>query len=53
MGRKRHIEMCGLCNHKIDISEKININDYDESWRDGFILVYCDECGNQIEVRRK
>ena len=33
--------------------EKIELNDWDKSWREGYILIYCDKCSNQIEVRRK
>ena len=53
MGKKNQIEICRLCNHKNDIAEKIELNDWDKSWREGYILIYCDKCSNQIEVRRK
>lgn len=51
MGKKHRIERCGVCRRNLDISEKLEIEDYDKSWRDGYVLVYCDECSNQIEVR--
>lgn len=53
MGKKNQIEVCKCCRCQNNISEKIELNDFDESWREGYILVYCDECASQIEVKLK
>lgn len=53
MGKKHKLERCKVCNHTIDITDKLDIEDFDLSWREGYILVYCDECANQIEVKVK
>ena len=53
MGKKIQYEICNVCNHKNNITESIELNDYDDSWRDGYILYYCQECGNQLEIRVK
>ena len=53
MGKKIKYEVCRICKHKNNITEKLELNDYDESWREGYILIYCDECGSQIELKLK
>ena len=53
MGKKIQYEICNVCKHKNNITESIELNDYDDSWRDGYILCYCQECGNQLEIRVK
>lgn len=53
MGKKIQCEICNVCKHKNNITEKLELNDFDESWRTGYVLIYCDECGNQLEIRTK
>ena len=53
MGKKAQYETCNTCRHRNNISEMLSLNDYDESWREGYILICCQECSNQIEAKIK
>ena len=53
MGKKRQIETCNVCGHKNDLTVIFENGDFEPSWREGYVLIYCEECGNTIEVRRR
>ena len=53
MGKKRQIETCNVCGHKNDLTVMFENEDFEPSWREGYVLIYCEECGNTIEVRKR
>ena len=53
MGKKRQIETCNVCGHKNDLTVIFENGDFEPSWREGYVLIYCEECGNTIEVRKR
>ena len=53
MGKKIQYEFCKSCGCKNNITEMIENEDYDISYRDGYRLYYCIECGMQFELRVK
>lgn len=53
MGKKRQIITCNVCKCKNDVTLMMENEDYEPSWRNGYILIYCEQCGNTIEVKAK
>ena len=51
MAKKKQIETCKVCGCKNDITLMLENEDYDNSWREGYVLIYCEECGNTMEVK--
>ena len=53
MAKKKQIETCNVCGHKNDLTVMFENGDFEPSWREGYVLIYCEECGNTIEVRKR
>ena len=53
MGKKRQIITCNVCGHKNDLTVMFENGDFEPSWRAGYVLIYCEECGNTIEVKKR
>lgn len=53
MAKKKQIETCNVCGHKNDLTVMFENEDYEPSWRAGYVLIYCEECGNTIEVKKR
>ena len=53
MAKKRQTITCNVCGHKNDLTLMFENEDYEPSWREGYVLIYCEECGNTIEVKKR
>ena len=53
MAKKRQTITCNVCGHKNDLTLMMENEDYEPSWREGYVLIYFEECGNTIEVRKR